>query len=342
MHFPISSKTLLIAAAILGVRATAEGSAVGAMPRWYGSSNINSYSSSSASKSCYGASGKPWDSNGSPGWYVGSGDAGDIPQWDNGDARWCNSARYAHSSFCRKGNPAGQAPANSANCWGANGHPGWPKPRPGKGGGSKTSTSTSASSPGNIGGPSSCQVATQTVIVQPSTVTVTRTAGGSVITSVITTTLTSVVVDVTTTTASTTTTATTTAVVPTGTPDPTCTDKYQKVFKNLTTIATSGIYSGQVVGVAVVANEYLTYGLADTPEQCLSICDEVDGCVFVNSYLDVEEDDKADPRHSGKYTCALYSACEGVDKGTNWGGQNDPNYITDSTGWCKTEACKNS
>lgn len=58
------------------------------------------------------------------------------------------------------------------------------------------------------------------------------------------------------------------------------------------------------------------------------------------SYLDVEEDDMQDPRHSGKYTCALYSQC--VDPtvyGNNWGGQNDPNSIVDSNGWCKSGSC---
>lgn len=131
--------------------------------------------------------------------------------------------------------------------------------------------------------------------------------------------------------------------VPYSTPEPTCHDQYQKVFDNLTTVADSGIYMGQVVGVAILGDQdYLTYGLADTPEQCLQACTDTAGCVFVNSYLDVEDDDTDDPRHSGKYTCALYKGCKGVEQARNFGGQNDPNLIRESNGYCRTSACASS
>lgn len=314
---------------------------------WSSSPSSNTYGSSLASQTCYGASGKPWDSTGTPGWYIGSGSAGNIPKWDSGDSRWCANSRYAHNSFCKKGNPTAKAPTNSSRCWGASGKAGWPRPK--ANGGSKasvssasTSSSSSSASLSSVASTGSCAVSTQTIVLQASTVTVTATQDGTVVTSLVPTTVTSTLTDTTTATATTTATTTTTAVVPTGTPEAICNDQYQKVFKNLTTIADSGVYKGQVVGVAIVSNTYLTYGLADTAEQCLQICDDVDGCVFVNSYLDVEEDDADDPRHSGKYTCALYSTCAGVDKATNFGGQNDPNYISDSTGWCKTDYCKSS
>lgn len=86
-------------------------------------------------------------------------------------------------------------------------------------------------------------------------------------------------------------------------------------------------------------SHYLTYTLASTAAGCLTACDNVSGCVFVNSYLDVEVDDADEPRHDGSYTCAMYSVCVGSDQADNWGGQNDPNYITDSTGWCKGAGC---
>lgn len=108
--------------------------------------------------------------------------------------------------------------------------------------------------------------------------------------------------------------------VPTGSPDPVCEDGYQQTYNNYTTVADSGVYKGQLVGATVISDGYLTYGLADTAEDCLPVCDSVAGCVFVATYLDNEEDDTQEPRHSGKYTCALYSQCVGTDKATNFGG----------------------
>ncbi|CAO1622132.1 unnamed protein product [Parajaminaea phylloscopi] len=153
-----------------------------------------------------------------------------------------------------------------------------------------------------------------------------------------TTTLTTTKTDVSTTTATVTTTTTTTAAAPSDTP--VCNNKYQVTFSDYKTVADSGIYKGQSVGAAIIANSYLTYGLAKKPEDCLAVCDQTAGCVFVNTFLDVEEDETEEPRHSGLYTCALYSACESTEKGTNFGGQNDPNHIEQSTGWCKSENCK--
>ena len=308
----------------------------------FGSSS-SSWGSSSASKSCYGATGKPWEQSGQPGWYKGNdGSCGNIPKWDNGDSRWCNNSRYMKSWFCKNGNPSGTIPKTSPWNWGVQGgHHGWPKPcTTGKPQQSTSQTSkaqqTTASTASS--GKDSTSTAAPTSSAAPTT-----SGSGSTPTS------------------------TAPVVVPTGSPDPVCEDGYQQTYSNYTTVATSGVYTGQVVGATVRDNDhYLTYGLADTAEDCLSVCDNVANCVFVASYLDNEDDERDEPRHSGKYTCALYSQCVSSSQADNWGGvsscnvarasddvpetdillsplfvsqQNDPNYITDSSGWCKNGAC---
>ncbi|KAG5335816.1 hypothetical protein C0989_000245 [Termitomyces sp. Mn162] len=38
---------------------------------------------------------------------------------------------------------------------------------------------------------------------------------------------------------------------------------------------------------AIEADDYLTYGLVDTVAECKAMCNSVSGCVFVNTYHDV-------------------------------------------------------
>ncbi|PWZ03729.1 hypothetical protein BCV70DRAFT_197929 [Testicularia cyperi] len=130
---------------------------------------------------------------------------------------------------------------------------------------------------------------------------------------------------------------------------PICNKGYQQVFKDYTTTAATGVYQGKVVGAATIDNEnYMTYGLSTSVEGCLTICDATSGCAFVNVYQDNvdNQDDISELPPSaqakfqpGQLTCALYRACSGTDKATNYGGQQDPTYITQSSGYCKGGQC---
>ncbi|TKY89785.1 hypothetical protein EX895_001082 [Sporisorium graminicola] len=129
-----------------------------------------------------------------------------------------------------------------------------------------------------------------------------------------------------------------------------CKSGYEQVFKNYTTVAHGGVYDGKTVGAATIDNaNYITYLLVDNVDKCLQACNEEKGCFFVNIYqdnADKPEDiddlpDSVKPKFTkGNLTCALYKACSGKDKATNYGGQQDPTYITDSDGYCKNGKCK--
>ncbi|TFK20449.1 hypothetical protein FA15DRAFT_673486 [Coprinopsis marcescibilis] len=111
---------------------------------------------------------------------------------------------------------------------------------------------------------------------------------------------------------------------PTGTaPYPTPTlpaDGYEQTFTNLT-----GATQGE---------GYLTFGLVDTIPDCKAFCDTVKGCIFANTYNDVNGKDG-----STQLTCSLFSRCHDASTATNTGGQTQPdgsvNYIRNSNGWCK-------
>jgi len=85
---------------------------------------------------------------------------------------------------------------------------------------------------------------------------------------------------------------------------------------------------------ATQANDYLTYGLVDTVDDCKAMCTSVKGCKFVNTYHDVNGKDG-----STQLTCSLFSLCHTSSDADNRGGQTQPSgkidYITDSAGWCK-------
>ncbi|KAF5362938.1 hypothetical protein D9758_007077 [Tetrapyrgos nigripes] len=84
---------------------------------------------------------------------------------------------------------------------------------------------------------------------------------------------------------------------------------------------------------ATQADGYLTYGLVDTVDDCKAMCSSVQGCVFINTYHDVNGKDG-----SPLLTCSLYTACQGPETAINAGGQSQPdgsiNYITNSDGFC--------
>ncbi|KAJ7804640.1 hypothetical protein B0H14DRAFT_3486029 [Mycena olivaceomarginata] len=78
----------------------------------------------------------------------------------------------------------------------------------------------------------------------------------------------------------------------------------------------------------------LTYGLVDTVEYCEAMCDSGAGCVFINTYHDVNG-----KNGSPQLTCALFSKCLTAASADNCGEQSQPDgsidYITNSNGYCK-------
>ncbi|KAJ7489324.1 hypothetical protein FB451DRAFT_1362239 [Mycena latifolia] len=99
--------------------------------------------------------------------------------------------------------------------------------------------------------------------------------------------------------------------------------EYSQTFYNLTCAAQD--------------DSYQTYGLVDTVDDCIAMCDSVSGCTFFNTYHDVNGKDG-----STQLTCALFTKCLTADSADNCGGQTQPDgsvdYITNSDGYCKTKA----
>ena len=121
---------------------------------------------------------------------------------------------------------------------------------------------------------------------------------------------------------------------------PVCAGAYQQTYKNYTLVVPNGVWTGQVRGAATNDASYMTYTLAASPSDCLTACDQIEGCVFVNSYIDRNDQEADLPKHTpGVYTCAMFSKCVGTERNDNWGGQDDPNDILESNGYCKSGAC---
>ncbi|WWC57638.1 uncharacterized protein I303_100170 [Kwoniella dejecticola CBS 10117] len=121
---------------------------------------------------------------------------------------------------------------------------------------------------------------------------------------------------------------------------PVCETTYQVTYTNYTLVAPNGVWTGLTVGAATQDASYMTYTLATSVDDCLAACDQIEGCVFVNTYYDVNAQEAYLPKHTpGVLTCAMFSACVGTDKNDNWGGQDDPNDIEQSNGYCKSSAC---
>ncbi|KAF8890617.1 hypothetical protein BD779DRAFT_1469145 [Infundibulicybe gibba] len=98
-------------------------------------------------------------------------------------------------------------------------------------------------------------------------------------------------------------------------------DGYTPTFSNLTG--------------AIQADGFLTFGLVDTVGDCMTMCDSVSGCTFINAYHDVNG-----KGGSTQLTCSLFNACHNATEADNRGGQSQPDgsidFITDSDGFCKS------
>lgn len=238
------------------------------------------------------------------------------PLWDGGDSVKCKSifTRYG-LNICGSGNKRKQLP------WGCRPPHSRPRPNP----------KPSAVKPSGAASPS--------VTVVPSVVSSVL-AGGNVTTS---TTMISSVVEVSpsaTIDASSAAAPSASAVDTDPYADPICKSHYQVTYENYTLVAPNGWWYGQTVGSATQDDSYMTYTLADTVEQCMAACDQIEGCVFTNTYYDTEEDEELLPKHApGVLTWAMFSKCVGTEKNDNFGGQHDPNQIYSSNGYCKSGAC---
>ncbi|KAK0482716.1 hypothetical protein IW261DRAFT_1050807 [Armillaria novae-zelandiae] len=106
---------------------------------------------------------------------------------------------------------------------------------------------------------------------------------------------------------------------PTTLPTPSS-DGYHQTFSNLTG--------------ATQAGDYMTFGLVETVEACKAMCDNVNGCAFVNAYHDVNGKDG-----SPLLSCSLFTQCHSSSDAINRGGQSQPDgsidFITNSDGYCK-------
>lgn len=98
-----------------------------------------------------------------------------------------------------------------------------------------------------------------------------------------------------------------------------------------------GTYKPVFTGLtgAISAPDYMTYGLVDTVADCETMCDNVSGCQFINTYHDVNGKDG-----SPLLTCSLYTQFHTAADATNLGGQSQPDgsidFITDSDGYDRT------
>ncbi|KAK0463454.1 uncharacterized protein EV420DRAFT_1638390 [Desarmillaria tabescens] len=103
-------------------------------------------------------------------------------------------------------------------------------------------------------------------------------------------------------------------------------DDYTQAFSN---------YTG-----ATESSDYMTYGLVDTVADCKAMCDSVTGCIFVNSYHDVNG-----KNGSPLLTCSLFTHCHTLVDAINRGGQSQPDgsidFITNSDGYCRQKCSCN-
>ncbi|KDR70775.1 hypothetical protein GALMADRAFT_46054, partial [Galerina marginata CBS 339.88] len=97
-------------------------------------------------------------------------------------------------------------------------------------------------------------------------------------------------------------------------------DGYIETFDNIT--------------AAVQADDFMTFGLVETVDDCKAMCDSVPGCTFVNSFHDVNG-----KGGSTDLTCSLFKFCHTSADADNAGGQSQPDgsidFIINSDGWCK-------
>ncbi|WVQ94210.1 hypothetical protein IAU59_001288 [Kwoniella sp. CBS 9459] len=268
----------------------------------------------------YGASGAPWNPNSAPGSFCSSNKPSNnrywrnLPFWDGGDRVRCSGSQRGRYNVCNGGNRKSNLPKKCN------------PPHRGRKTttvAAATSTKAAASSAAAVSsaavssaaGAASSAVASSAAdpaITAPVTASATSSAAGS----------------------------SATGTDPNPYADPVCELSYQVQYQNYTRVAANGVWMGLTMGAATQDASYMTYTLSTSVDDCLRACDQIEGCVFVNTYYDVNEEENYLPKHAdGVLTCAMFSTCVSTDKNDNWGGQDDPNTIVNSNGYCKSGSC---
>ncbi|WWD22728.1 hypothetical protein CI109_107221 [Kwoniella shandongensis] len=273
----------------------------------------------------YGAQGYPWQSYSTPGSFCSPQKPSNnkywkqIPFWDGGDNVRCSGKNKNNYQVCKGGNKHTKLPKGC--------NP--PHRKGGKGGKGKTTTAapaaTSQAAPAASSAAASSASAVSSAAAVPSADAASSDAASSV-------------ADASTVTSAAPAASSAAAIDPLD--DPVCELNYQVTYQNYTMVAPNGVWAGLTVGSATQDASYMTYTLATSVDDCLRACDQIEGCVFVNSYFDRNDEEAYLPKHTpGLITCAMFSTCVGTEKNDNFGGQDDPNTIENSTGYCKSSAC---
>ncbi|KAJ7447643.1 hypothetical protein FB451DRAFT_777139 [Mycena latifolia] len=99
---------------------------------------------------------------------------------------------------------------------------------------------------------------------------------------------------------------------------PTAAPCYTTVFENL--------------DASIHGDDYLSYILTDTVEECIDFCACRTGCAFANPYYD------NNAKNTTMLTCAFYAGCHTAADATNTGGQTQPDgslsTVSSSSGFC--------
>ncbi|WVR03137.1 hypothetical protein IAU60_000127 [Kwoniella sp. DSM 27419] len=305
-----STKTIALVAAS-GLLAAQGGSAIALEER----------STSLCNQPNYGAPVAPWKPDSTPGAFCSKTKPNNnkfwrqIPFWDGGDKVRCSGSQRGRYNVCNGGNKKTRLP------WGCNPphrhRPQPPKPSPAK----PCTTTSAAASPAASSAVASSAVSSAAASPSDAASSAASSDAGTATSSAAPATNTDVV-------------------DPDPTSDPVCELSYQVQYTNYTLVAPNGVWTGMTVGAATQDASYMTYTLATSVDDCLNACDQIEGCVFVNTYIDRNDQEAYLPKHTpGMITCAMFSQCVGTDKNNNWGGQDDPNDILNSNGYCKSGAC---
>ncbi|OCF34829.1 hypothetical protein I317_04029 [Kwoniella heveanensis CBS 569] len=290
---------------------------------------IEERSTSLCNQQNYGASGVPWNSNSTPGSFCSKNKPSNnkywknLPFWDGGDKVRCSGSQRGRYNVCNGGNKKSNLPKKCN-----------PPHR-----GRKTTTAAAATS--TKAAASSAAPAASSAAVSSAAGSSASSAAGSSASSAADSAVTgAVTAPVTATVTSSAATSTATGTDPNPYADPVCELSYQVQYTNYTRVAANGVWMGLTMGAAAQDASYMTYTLSTSVDDCLTACDQIEGCVFVNTYYDYNEEENYLPKHAdGVLTCAMFSTCVSTDNNDNWGGQDDPNTIVNSNGYCKSGSC---
>ncbi|KAJ7131583.1 hypothetical protein C8R43DRAFT_1133795 [Mycena crocata] len=85
---------------------------------------------------------------------------------------------------------------------------------------------------------------------------------------------------------------------------------------------------------SIHGDDYLTFILTDTVDECIDFCACRVGCAFANPYYD----NNASNKNTTMLTCAIYAGCHSAADATNTGGQTEPDgslsTVSSSSGYC--------